>query len=409
VTNFIRSGNTYTVYPSDSLDVRTSLPAGNYVLKKDMMKGFFLEDSSDFTSPSKVYGDCLKNVERILNTFNSRSSNTGVLLSGEKGSGKTLLARQIAITSNLPVIIINTSYCGDHFNSFLSSITQPCVIFLDEFEKVYSREEQEQVLTLFDGTFQSKKLFLLTCNDKWRIDGHMRNRPGRIFYFMEFGGLEEKFIREYCEDRLADKSYTDKIVDFSRLFTTFNFDVLVALVEECNRYGGDLEAMVEIMNAKPEYSGKSNYTVSSVTFGGIAAPSASVKRNKITFIPSQQEFNARVRFVCPDEDGESLAILASLEEGSHNGGLEGADYDGLISLLESEKVKFGNQHSYGYNPFGEGVEITTYDVQISCQPESLIFYSADGGPCYNPSEGVYVHTKKTGAASRRKDYEMYND
>jgi hypothetical protein len=403
VTNFIRSGNTYTVYPSDSLDVRTSLPAGNYVLKKDMMKGFFLEDSSDFTSPSKVYGDCLKNVERILNTFNSRSSNTGVLLSGEKGSGKTLLARQIAITSNLPVIIINTSYHGDHFNSFLSSITQPCVIFLDEFEKVYNREEQEQVLTLFDGTFQSKKLFLLTCNDKWRIDGHMRNRPGRIFYFMEFGGLEEKFIREYCEDRLADKSYTDKVVDFSRLFTTFNFDVLVALVEECNRYGGDLEGMVEIMNAKPEYSGKSIYTTSSVTFGGISAPAAAIEKRKLAFIPSQQDARVSVRFVAPDSDKNASSILNSLEDDSQEG-----IFDDLILLLEKDEIKFGNIRNYSYNPFGEDVEVTYYDVPLLCKPDFLAFYSPDGGPCYNPGEGVYLYMRKAGKADNQSRYSDYD-
>jgi hypothetical protein len=166
--------------------------------------------------------------------------------------------------------------------------------------------------------------------------------------------------------------------------------------------------MVEIMNAKPEYSGKSNYTVSSVVLGGISAPLASVNRRKITIIPSQQEFRTMVRFVCPDEDKESLSVLCSMENLSEESDLDGSDYDGLISLLESGKIKFGNQNNYSYNPFGEDVEVSIYDVQFVCQPESLIFYSADGGPCYNPGEGVYVHTKKVGSAQQRSHYDYDN-
>ena len=61
---------------------------------------------------------------------------------------------------------------------------------IDEFEKIFSGEKQQHILTLLDGVFSTHKLFLLTCNDKWKIDSHMRNRPGRIYYMIEFEGLE---------------------------------------------------------------------------------------------------------------------------------------------------------------------------------------------------------------------------
>ena len=126
---------------------------------------------------------------------------------------------------------------SDDFNSFLSAINQPSIVMFDEFEKVYDREGQEKILTLLDGTFQSQKLFLLTSNDKWKLDNNMKNQPGRIFYLMEFEGLDEDFIRQYCEDRLIDKSKTNQIVKISTLFDKFNFDMLTAFVEEVNRYG----------------------------------------------------------------------------------------------------------------------------------------------------------------------------
>jgi hypothetical protein len=76
----------------------------------------------------------------------------------------------------VPTIVINAPWCGDKFNTLIQSIQQPCIVMFDEFEKVYSSEEQEAMLTLLDGIYSSKKLFLLTSNDKWRVDSHMRNR-----------------------------------------------------------------------------------------------------------------------------------------------------------------------------------------------------------------------------------------
>jgi hypothetical protein len=42
-------------------------------------------------------------------------------------------------------------------------------------------------------------------NDKFKVNQHMRNRPGRIFYMIEYKGLDKQFIREYCQDRLDAK------------------------------------------------------------------------------------------------------------------------------------------------------------------------------------------------------------
>lgn len=255
MAKFFKSGNTFKVAPGDAVDIRDELPAGNYILKVNPMTGFFLEIAESFHMPSKIYGDCLKNCDRILNTFRSRDGNTGVLLVGEKGSGKTLLARQVSLSSSLPTIIINTDFSGDEFNSFLSSITQPTIILFDEFEKVYSTKDQEKILTLLDGTFQSKKLFLMTSNNKWSLDNNLKNRPGRIFYLIEFGGLDEAFIRQFCADRLDDKSRVDEVVKISTLFDEFNFDMLNSFVEEINRYGDDASDLVRILRGQPSGGG----------------------------------------------------------------------------------------------------------------------------------------------------------
>jgi hypothetical protein len=265
MTYFMKSGTRFNVSTKEAMDLHERLPAGNYTVKFDKMAGcFYLEAIESFEINGKVYGDTRKQSQRILNTFNDRTASTGVMLTGEKGSGKTLLAKMLAVSAaetGVPTIVINEPWCGEGFNSFMQMIEQPTVILFDEFEKVYDKDDQEKMLTLLDGVYPSKKLFVLTCNDKWRVDSHMRNRPGRIFYSLDFKGLEQDFIIEYCQDNLDNKDQTASVCRVAAMFDQFNFDMLKALVEEMNRYKETASQAMKMLNAKPEFGGDSKYKV----------------------------------------------------------------------------------------------------------------------------------------------------
>lgn len=268
---FLKNGNTYRISRKEALDITEHLPGGNYTVNKDEMTGqLFLEKIDNFNVPGKIYGDCLKHTDRIVNTFMDRPNATGVMLTGEKGAGKTLLTKNVCMAlakQDIPTIVINAPWCGDKFNTFIQSIEQPCAILFDEFEKVYDRDDQEKILTLLDGVFPSKKLFLLTSNDKWRVDFHMRNRPGRIYYMLDFKGVDATFIREYCQDNLNSKEHIERIVNISTMFKEFNFDMLKALVEEMNRYNETPQQALAMLNAKPEFDGETKYEVKIVHEG----------------------------------------------------------------------------------------------------------------------------------------------
>ena len=306
MTYFLKNGNTFRVSSKEAMDLHETLPAGNYVIKQDAFGNLFLEQIDSFEIKGKLYGNTLRHTDRILNTFNSRPAATGVMLTGEKGSGKTLLSKNLAIVGaqqGIPTIVINAPWHGDKFNSLIQSIDQACIIIFDEFEKVYDEEGQEALLTLLDGVFPSKKLFVLTCNDKWKVDRHMRNRPGRIFYMIDFKGLNSEFIREYCEDNMNDKQHIERMVQIAGTFDEFNFDMLKATVEEMNRYNESPQEAMAMLNAKPEYSGNSTFTVS-LYEGDVLIEEKDIDGKEWEGNPLQRHVGVNYRKHTIDEDGE---------------------------------------------------------------------------------------------------------
>lgn len=272
MTYYIKNNNRIDIASADALDINTTLAPGNYVIKKDKRtEEFFLETISPFTLPEKLYGNVVKHTNRVIHTYFDRPMSTGVLLTGEKGSGKTMLAKNIsnilADANGIPTIVINENWVGDDFNKFVQSIEQPCVILFDEFEKVYVKEDQKKILTLLDGVYPTKKLFIFTCNDVYNINEHLCNRPGRIYYTIRYAGIEEEFIREFCNDRLNDKSHIDQICKVAILFAAFNFDLLQALVEEMNRYNESAIESLKILNAIPEDDNKNKFAVEMIING----------------------------------------------------------------------------------------------------------------------------------------------
>jgi len=258
---FLKNADTWLITNEDRFDLRTLLDVQNYSVGRNPHTGeYFLEQAKPFEMPSKLYGKTEAWTNRVIESFNIETHQTGVLLSGLKGSGKTMLAKNIAVKSNLPVIIVNAPYCDDRFLRAIQGIEQRAVIMFDEFEKVYSKEDQEKILTLFDGIYTAKnKIMILTCNDRWAVQSFFHNRPGRLRYAIHFEGLDTKFIREYCDDNLNDQSYVDDIIKTAIGCGEFNFDMLQEVVRELNRFGGTIEDLVEILNVKPHNAGRQKW------------------------------------------------------------------------------------------------------------------------------------------------------
>lgn len=283
MTYYFSQGSTVKLADNADVVVTDNLPVGNYVVKFNEQTGtFYLEQAEEFSIPSKLYGGVEKRADRIISTFRDRTQNTGVLLTGEKGSGKTMLARLISFNlaeHGIPTIIVSSEYYGETFNQFISQIDQECVIVFDEFEKLYDRESQTQVLTLLDGLFSKKKMFIITVNNIHSVDEHLINRPGRIYYYYDYAGLEREFVSEYCELNLVDKSQTADVLRVCSVFGAFNFDMLAGMVQEMNRYGETARDVLKHLNIRPGQAGTwCNYNIT-ITVPGVEAPVADYREN----------------------------------------------------------------------------------------------------------------------------------
>lgn len=284
---YIKNGDCFLPTNENALDIHDRLPAGNYMVKYNQQQGLFFQETRGFELPPKLYGDTASKVDRIIRTYTSRSISTGVLLMGEKGSGKTLLVKLLAERAktelNMPVILINSDWCGEEFNKLIQETPESIVIF-DEFEKIYQdRAKQQRLLTLLDGTYPAKKLYLFTINDRWGIEDHLYNRPGRIFYSMNYTGVDDSFIVEYCNDKLEEKAHIPKLLQVTNLFSAFNFDMLQSIVEEMNRYKETPLEALKFLNIQVRDSSAS-YTVE-LTVNGVVVHKNDLHRKTVDFHP----------------------------------------------------------------------------------------------------------------------------
>ena len=251
----IKSGTELRLY-SDNLETFDKIPAGFYSISFGTMTGWSLEVAPALEVKEKVYGVNSDKVSKVLKAFKRSNKNLGVILSGDKGIGKSLTARMISIKAaalGYPVIIVSTYIPG--IASFLNSIEQECVVLMDEFDKTFgSRDEdsdtisdpQTEMLSLFDGISSGKKLFIVTCNDLYGVSSFLVNRPGRFHYHFRFDYPTADGIYEYLHDKGITDKKIRKVIEFSHK-VQLNYDCLHAIAFELED-GGEFEDAINDLN-----------------------------------------------------------------------------------------------------------------------------------------------------------------
>ena len=252
----ISIGKRYEIY-NDTMKTYDVLPAKTYTVRFEEQSGFYLEERAGLSVNEKVYGAHTKKAEKVMHSFSLFNRNMGVILSGDKGIGKSLFARCLcekAISTGYPVIIIDQFIPG--IAAYIESIDQEAVFLFDEFDKTFGdiragdneANPQARMLSLFDGTAQGKKLFVITCNSLHRLSDYLVNRPGRFHYHFRFEYPAPEEITAYLTDKLGGQYQAEikKVTLFSKK-VSLNYDCLRAIAFELS-LGESFEEAIQDLN-----------------------------------------------------------------------------------------------------------------------------------------------------------------
>lgn len=245
----VNSNGEYRFY--NKIEILDKLEPKNYILKYNMF-GMYLEEVGDFSLPEKLYDVEQPFRDLVLKSFHASKRNTGVLLEGYKGQGKTITAKLLTIEAKLPVIIIEASIPQNiNFISFLNDIQQEYILFVDEFEKIFKKafnsnmddvdaskgfHNQEAFLTLMDGALSNeyKKLFLFTTNDS--VDDKFINRPSRIKWHKPYQFMDKKMYDLILNDKLKIQEFREDL-ERNLPVQEATVDLLTTIIEQVNDLG----------------------------------------------------------------------------------------------------------------------------------------------------------------------------
>lgn len=235
---------THYVY-EDGVEVYDELPKGAYKITMIPMKGPALVKIEMPANTERIYGTHQEKMVKVLRSYMNTDRNLGVILTGEKGLGKTLASRILCNMFPGPVIFVQEPFSG--LADFISSIKGDCMVMFDEFDKQFtsrrhddddddSTDPQKELLSLFDGLDNGHKLFVITCNDLRKLNDFLLNRPGRFHYNIRFSYPTNHDITEYLRINIKPEYYDQvtEITAFSQRIP-LNYDCLRAIAFEVNQ------------------------------------------------------------------------------------------------------------------------------------------------------------------------------
>ena len=213
-SHFVKNGNVITPKPAGS---DYNLKAGDvYRLVEDKYTDLlYITEDKAFEFPKRYYSTKEDDAfaTKVINTFNKTEKlTTGVLLSGMKGSGKTLMAKKIAEKSKLPIIVVDKDVRATDIENFFAQMSiDVCVIF-DEIDKYWN---SRYLLGFLDGVKPScKKLVICTANEEKEIDEYLNDRCSRVRYKRAFNALSKQVVSGVLNDIIKDKKKAEAATEF---------------------------------------------------------------------------------------------------------------------------------------------------------------------------------------------------
>lgn len=173
-------------------------------------------------------------VERTVIDFHTRRAELmeyglpgrrGILFYGPPGTGKTYTCKYIAHKLDTATTIIATGHALTQIKAVcdLAKMFQPSLVILEDVDLMFSEREVNpytpllgDLLDELDGFQQNDQIiFVLTTNAIERVEGAIKNRPGRISQCIYLGPPTPKLRREYLSVLL--KPYNTNAVNLDHI------------------------------------------------------------------------------------------------------------------------------------------------------------------------------------------------
>lgn len=216
----------------------------------------FLKEAPALQMPSDLYEtlDDAKFINKVLTHYNrSTTGTTGVILAGVKGTGKTVMAKSIAVKSELPIVLLDKKFPPRELTGLMTKLKDEKVcIIIDEIDKLNDRSyDDDFLLQLFDGISTcGNNLIVATCNNVDDVNEYLLDRCSRIRYYKEFEEMAPSMIQAILENRLDDQKKVKPLTDFIvHTFGLISFDNVAAFAQEVNENPNEkFESLFEDMN-----------------------------------------------------------------------------------------------------------------------------------------------------------------
>ena len=217
--------------PEGGQALRT-LPFGAYTIELTQ-SGIIL---AEMEMPDRIplVGLAEQSVRICSSSWNALPENVNMsaMFTGISGTGKSKSCIAIAHELQLPIIYCFGTPQGIIMD-VLSYLDGPVMLFFDEFEKNYNKDQSEALLPMFDGLKTPVKVFFaITMNETSGISRYMINRPGRVRYDFKFNAVTVQEAMEFISSRasLSEKDM-NKVTSYFTKINDLSWDIVDKVME----------------------------------------------------------------------------------------------------------------------------------------------------------------------------------